>query len=101
MSYRGVFFDFIEEYSQFWQACNWYTYRVAMFEFEDDRIMGGVEMTLIVLGLGFRVRWNYHVTEEVAKIKRQAAELDAMTEEERAKLPTLDEVMDPSRKREN
>jgi hypothetical protein len=67
-SYTGWFIDWIEEWSQFFEPCNWRTCRVFKWEIEDDRIMGGVETTLIVLGLGFRLRWNYARTEQVDQI---------------------------------
>lgn len=66
--YKGWFIHWIEEWSQFRGGCNWYTFHPIQFEIEDDRSMGGVEMTLIVLGLGFRVRWNWRVTDQAADI---------------------------------
>jgi hypothetical protein len=71
--YTGVFVEWIEEWSQFFEPCNWRTFRVAKLELEDDRIMGGVEFTLILLGLGLRVRWNYASTETVEKIDASMA----------------------------
>jgi hypothetical protein len=69
-SYTGWFVDWIEEWSQFFSDCNWYTFHPIQIEVEDDRIMGGVEATVIVLGIGVRVRWNYAKTEKVAQIIR-------------------------------
>lgn len=48
-----------EEYSQFFTPCNWRTFRLALFELEDDAAMGIAELTVVVLGLGFRVAWVY------------------------------------------
>ncbi len=73
--YKGVFVEWIEEYSQFWQRCNWYTFHVIELELENDEVMGGVEFTVIVLGLGLRVRWNHTETEAAADIKRQVGEI--------------------------
>lgn len=74
-SYTGIFFEGIEEWSQFFEPCNWRTFHPVLFEFEDDRMMGGVEMTIIVLGLGFRVRWNHSRTETVEDIEKQVADI--------------------------
>ena len=75
MSYRGFFIEFIEEWSQFVHDCNWYTFHPIQIEIEDERNMGGVEMTVIVLGLGFRARWNHTETEQVKDIVRQVGEI--------------------------
>ena len=74
--YRGFYWNWIEEWSQFFQPCNWYTFHPIMIELEDERNMGGVELTLIVLGLGFRIRWNHTETEMVEKIKSDIDALD-------------------------
>ena len=34
-------------------------------------MMGGVELTVIILGLGARIRWNYAKTERIDEIKRR------------------------------
>ena len=66
--YKGVSIYWIEEWSQFVQRCNWYTFHPIKIEVEDERNMGGVEATVILLGIGFRVRWNYAITEQVEDI---------------------------------
>lgn len=38
---------------------NWYTFHPFLWELEWDRAAPGVEMTFMLLGLGFRVRWNF------------------------------------------
>jgi len=60
----------VEDWSQFWQSCNWYTFRPIMLEIENDAHLGGFEVTLVVLGIGFRWRWNYTETEKMTEIKR-------------------------------
>lgn len=60
--------EFIEEWSQFFEPCNWYTFHPIKIEFENDSILGGVEVSMILLGFGFRWRWNHTVTEELAGI---------------------------------
>lgn len=74
--YEGFFIEGIEQWSQFFQSCNWYTFHPFMFEIEDERNMGGFEVTLVVFGLGFRARWNYRETETVQEIKRRAEAFD-------------------------
>ncbi len=73
--YQGWFVEWIEEWSQFLGGCNWYTFNLIKIEFEDERIMGGVETTWIILGLGIRVRWNYTITEDVSLIKEHLEEI--------------------------
>ena len=76
MRYLGTHWEWIEEWSQFFQSCNWYTFHPFMCEFEDDRIMGGVEFSLMIMGIGFRVRWNYAETEQYKRIKGQVADIE-------------------------
>lgn len=73
--YEGFFIEWIEQWSQFVQRCNWYTFHPIKIEIEDERNMGGVECTVIVMGLGFRARWNYRRTEKVDELARQVAEI--------------------------
>ena len=77
--YLGFSIYWIEEWSQFFADCNWYTFHPLMIEFEDERNMGGVEATVIVLGLGLRVRWNYAVTDDLESIREQIAEIERAT----------------------
>lgn len=74
-SYRGVFLTGKEEWSQFFEGCNWRTFHPLHIELEDDRIMGGAEFTVIVMGLGFRVRWNYARTEQVNQITESVEQI--------------------------
>lgn len=74
--YIGWHFNWIEEWSQFLPGYNWRTFHPVMIEVEDDRIMGGVEMTLVVVGVGFRVRWNYKRTEAVEDILEQVRQIE-------------------------
>ena len=73
---RGTWFvEFFEQWSQFFGRCNWYTFHPVHFEVENDKILGGIEATIIVLGFGLRWRWNHTETEELTKIKRDVAEI--------------------------
>jgi hypothetical protein len=58
----------IEEWSQFWQSCNWYTFHPIKIEIENDASLGGIEATIIILGVGLRWRWNHTETELGRKI---------------------------------
>lgn len=70
--YEGFYCDWIEEWSQFTRFDDkWYTFRPWLLEFEWDRLMGGVEFTFVLLGLGVRLRLNYAETEQAKEIKRQ------------------------------
>lgn len=74
-SYTGLYWTWIDEWSQIVRRDNWHTFHPISVELEGDWILGGVEMTIIVLGLGFRVRWNYERTEQVAEIDRRVDEI--------------------------
>lgn len=74
--YLGWHFIAIEEYSQFLQRCNWYTFDFVWCGFEHDKSMGSVELTLIALGLGFRISYNYAQTPLVDKILKAREEIE-------------------------
>jgi hypothetical protein len=48
----------IIEWSQLFWKFNWYTFTVINIEFEKDDMVHGYEFRVIVLGLGFRIRYN-------------------------------------------
>lgn len=73
--YRGLYIVPIEEWSQFFRSDNWHTFHPILMEFEGDWILGGVEATVVVLGLGVRLRWNYARTERLDEIERRMAEI--------------------------
>lgn len=66
-----MFIEWIEEWSQFLGGCNWYTFHFCQIEFEDDRMMGAVEATFVIMGLGFRWRWNFRETETTQELQRR------------------------------
>ncbi len=66
--YVGWYVEPIEQWSQFLGGCNWYTFHPIKIELEDERNMGSIEATLILLGLGLRIRWNYAETDAVSEL---------------------------------
>ena len=68
-------FDPWQEWSQIAGGCNWYTITPIHIEFEWDKMLGGVEMTVVLLGLGVRVRWNYMKTEMMEEVERRRDEV--------------------------
>jgi len=69
------FIEWIEEWCQLGPDYNWRTFHLIQIEIEDDRLMGGIEATIIVIGLGFRLRVNYMVTEHAQEIMDSVAEI--------------------------
>lgn len=79
--YCGWFIDWIEQWSQFVRHDNWNTFNFIQIEFEDDRCMGAVETTIIFLGLGFQLRWNYKDTDlskQLTENIREISEKDGL-----------------------
>lgn len=71
--YLGWHFSFREQWSQFFQSCNWYDFRIIHLEVERDVCMGGWDFGLTVLGLGVIARWNYEVTDAAAEVLQRVA----------------------------
>lgn len=73
----GFFGHFIEQWSQFLRpGDNWYEFRFVLFEVEWDRILGAVEMTVVLFGLGGRVRYTYAITEEAGRMNEMIDLID-------------------------
>lgn len=49
----------IFEWGQVLPGYNWRTFHPVCVQVDDDSIMGSVELTVIVLGIGLRVQWVY------------------------------------------
>lgn len=86
----SAFVEWIEDWSQLIQRCNWYTFNFFQFQFEWDRVLGAVEFTFILMGLGLRARWTYTETEELRELHRRVQEIEDGT----AELVPLDEAME-------
>lgn len=46
------------DWRQLFGGYNWSTYRLAHIEYENDTLLGGHEVTVVLLGFGFRFRKN-------------------------------------------
>lgn len=68
----------IEEWSQFFQPCNWRTFHFAHLMIEDEEMMGDLEVCIILLGLGFQIVWSYSDTETRRRIR---SDIDRLTRE--------------------
>lgn len=49
----------INDWSFLWSNFNWYSFHFIHIYFENDVMTGGLEFECVILGLGFRVRYNY------------------------------------------
>ena len=77
--YTGLFVEFSQQWSQFFQFSNWYTFNLINIEFEHEPIFGGTEFTFVLFGFGIRIRYNYEETEEVKDIMER---VDRINKEE-------------------
>jgi len=50
--------SFYNEYGQLLEKCNWYTFTVLNVEFENDKMTGGYELKVCLLGFAFIIRYN-------------------------------------------
>lgn len=73
--YIGWFIDWREDYSQFFRKDNWFTFVFFQLEFENDTIMGGWEITFMLLGLGFRLRRNHTETKLVKEVRSRIVDV--------------------------
>jgi hypothetical protein len=72
---KGFFAHFINEWPQIAPGYNWRTFHPLMIELEHDEWLGGVEASVIVLGIGVRFRWTYTVSATMAKIIRETEDI--------------------------
>ena len=49
----------INDWEQVFGRWNWYSMHILHIYLENDGMTGGFELEFVVLGLGFRFRWNY------------------------------------------
>lgn len=89
---RTWWIDWVNEWASNIPPCNWYDFHFAHVYVEWDKIMGGVDVSFIILGLGFRWRWNYTVTEQAAELKDRVAEIMAGTAKTRPLSDVLEDI---------
>ena len=75
-------FEFIFEWKQLTPGWNWRTFHPIMIEFEDDRSLGGVETTIVILGVGFRFRYDYATTEMKEELNKRLEDFLSQNEVE-------------------
>lgn len=56
---KDFFISSYNDWSQLFGKFNWYTFTLINIYFENDKWTGGINFEFIILGLGFRVRYNY------------------------------------------
>jgi len=66
------------EWSQLCGKYNWYSFTFCQIYFEDEKMTGGWEFEFMLLGLGFRVRYNYAF--EQSEAGQRLKELDKKKE---------------------
>lgn len=86
---KEVFFEFINEWTQFSKGWNWRTFHPFMIEVEEDRCMGGFEATFIFMLVGFRVRVNYVETNTTEEINKALEDLKETLEIDKASYETM------------
>jgi hypothetical protein len=72
---KNWFFQFWHDWE--FSGCNWYNFSLIEAKGEYDKCMSGVELEFALLGLHIRWRWNYAVTEQMAKLHEDVAAIRA------------------------
>lgn len=57
---NDLFIESINDWAQLWGKWNWISFHFLHIYAENDIWTGGAEFELAVLGLGFRIRYNYN-----------------------------------------
>lgn len=68
--YVGIKWALIFEWAQLWSKCDWFSFHPASAELVLAPAVGRVELSLILAGVGFVVRWNYAETPLVRQALR-------------------------------
>lgn len=90
---KNWFIDWVQQWDQLWTDCNWYDCDLLWIRFENDKVMGGYEFTFIVLGLGFRWRWNHMMTDSRKDMEETIAGLREGTVTTRPWSEVRDEIL--------
>lgn len=78
--YKRIYVNFINEWAQFFGHYNWknWNWCLLQFMYENDIILGAYELQIIVLGLGFRIRFTKSIkTPEMLDIEEQLKEIES------------------------
>lgn len=59
---------------------NWYTLRLCHIEIENDAIFGAYECTIVLLGLGGRIRYTHTETEYAKDLEKRVEEMEKKIE---------------------
>lgn len=69
--YTGISLNVFEEYTQFFQKCNWYTFTPIHFILDWEKDMGCFSVEFAIFGLGFVVTLRYKETKSVLHLRDQ------------------------------
>jgi len=66
---KKISIDFVNEWKQLLGGYNWIIIHPLMFRFEKDKMFGGMEVELYILGFGLRVYWTWNKKMSESKLK--------------------------------
>lgn len=67
------FIHILNDWKQLRGKYNWYSFHFIYIYFEKDMMLDGYEFEFMILGLGFRIRWNYADEDnEIIKAAKEA-----------------------------
>ncbi len=79
-------FTFIFEWEQIIPHFNWYTFTPIKVEFEYDKMLQGVEVCIVILGIGFIIRYNLPSSDKIfAKFEDDIKKLCKKTKKSKTK----------------
>lgn len=65
--FKRFLFSYIFEWSQLVGKWNWYTFTAIQINFEYEKMTEGLEFMFILLGIGFRIRYNLPASDAIFK----------------------------------
>lgn len=69
---ENFFIDTHNDWRQLWGKWNWISFTLIEIYAENDKWTGGLVFQMTLLGLGFRLRWNY----DPSKLEKLLADSD-------------------------
>ena len=80
---KNTFLHFHNDWEQLFGKWNWYSLNFIKIYFEKEDMVGGMEFEFIILGLGFRFRWNdeklnreFHKKYNTSWVKKQIKKIN-------------------------